>query len=197
MRLVCKHGLALCLAAVLLLGAALAQAKDDADQSGLPTVKLVYGRDIDDLPFYVGVEEGFFREAGVNVELVNIRGEQNILAAVLRGDATCGPISLASLCKLTEKKVPITVVSWLGHAHPGTKCGIHVGKDTKYQTLKDIKGLRVATSGSINSKTMLRHAAALGGYDMDDIRPLWGGRPDNPMQHEAALRSGGLDAFIV
>jgi ABC-type nitrate/sulfonate/bicarbonate transport system substrate-binding protein len=163
----------------------------------LPTVKIVYWRSIDDLPLYVGVEKGYFKEAGVNVELEYIKGEPNVLAAVLRGDVSAGVISLASLIKLAEKKVPIKVVVWMGHAHEKTKCGIHVGADTKYKTLQDVKGMRLATSGSINSKTMLTHALAKGGYTMKDIRPLWGGQPDNPMQYEAALRSGGVDAFIV
>jgi ABC-type nitrate/sulfonate/bicarbonate transport system substrate-binding protein len=163
----------------------------------LPTVKIVYWRSIDDLPLYVGVEKGYFKEAGVNVELEYIKGEPNVLAAVLRGDVSAGVISLASLIKLAEKKVPIKVVMWMGHAHEKTKCGIHVGAQTKYKTLKDVKGMRLATSGSINSKTMLTHALAKGGYTMKDIHPLWGGDPDNPMQYEAALRSGGVDAFIV
>ncbi len=163
----------------------------------LPTVKIVYWRSIDDLPLYVGVEKGYFKEAGVNVELEYIKGESNVLAAVLRGDVNAGYISLASLIKLAEKKVPIKVVMWMGHAHEGTKCGIHVGAQSKYQEVEDLKGIRLATSGSINSKTMLTHALHQGGYTMKDIRPLWGGQPDNPMQYEAALRSGGVDAFIV
>ncbi|MGD9368567.1 MAG: ABC transporter substrate-binding protein [Desulfobacteraceae bacterium] len=169
----------------------------EENRSDLPTVKIVYWRSIDDLPLYVGVEKGFFKEAGVNVALEFIKGEPNVLAAVLRGDVSGGYISLASLIKLAEKKVPVKVVMWMGHAHRGTKCGIHVGAQSKYRTLQDLKGIRLATSGSINSKTMLSHALAKGGYSMQDIRPLWGARPDNPMQHEAALRSGGVDAFIV
>ncbi len=163
----------------------------------LPSVKIVYWRSIDDLPLYVGVEKGFFKQAGINVELEFIKGEPNALAAVLRGDVQGGYISLASLIKLAEKKVPIKVVMWMGHAHEGTKCGIHVGAQTKYQTVHDLKGIRLASGGSINSKTMLTHALAKGGYALNDIRPLWGAEPDNPMQYEAALRSGGVDAFIV
>lgn len=177
---------------ILCVGAFPALAGDD-----LPTIKVIHGRTIDNIALYVGVEEGFFKQAGVNVELMYVKGEQNVLAGVLRGDIDAGEISLCSLCKLAEKKIPIKLVSWLGHAHAKTKCGIHVGKDSKYQDLKDIKGLRLATSGSIAAKTLVRRAAELGGYEMKDIRPLWGGRPDNPMQHEAALRSGGVDAFIV
>jgi ABC-type nitrate/sulfonate/bicarbonate transport system substrate-binding protein len=169
----------------------------EENRSDEPTVKIVYWRSIDDLPLYVGVEKGFFKEAGVNVALEFIKGEPNVLAAVLRGDVGGGYISLASLIKLAEKKVPVKVVMWMGHAHKGTKCGIHVGAQSKYRTLQDLKGIRLATSGSINSKTMLSHALAKGGLRMQDIRPLWGATPDNPMQHEAALRSGGVDAFIV
>jgi ABC-type nitrate/sulfonate/bicarbonate transport system substrate-binding protein len=163
----------------------------------LPTVKLVYWRSIDDLPLYVGVEKGFFKAAGVDVRLEYIKGEPNALAAVLRGDINGGYISLASLIKLAEKKVPVKVVMWMGHAHAGTKCGIHVAAQSKYKTLEDLRGIRLASGGSINSKTMLTHALAKAGYTLQDIRPLWGAKPDNPMQHEAALRSGGIDAFIV
>lgn len=186
-----------CLFILLAMGLAIAPAMAQTASSELPTVKIVYWRSIDDLPLYVGVEKGFFKEAGVNVELKYIKGEPNVLAAVLRGDVNGGYISLASLIKLAEKKVPIKVVMWMGHAHKGTKCGIHVGAQSKYQTLQDLKGIRLATSGSINSKTLLTHALARGGYTLRDIRPLWGGQPDNPMQYEAALRSGGVDGFIV
>jgi len=115
----------------------------------------------------------------------------------MRGDVDGGYISLSSLIKLAEEKTPIKVVSWMGHAHPGTKCGIHVGTQTKYKTLEDLKGIRIATSGSIMVKTLLTHAVHKGGYTLKDIKPMWGATPENPMQHEAALRSGGIDAFIV
>jgi ABC-type nitrate/sulfonate/bicarbonate transport system substrate-binding protein len=169
-----------------------------ADGGGdLPVVKVVYWRSIDDLPLYVGVEKGYFEAAGIKVKLEFIKGEENALAGVIRGDVDAGYISLASLIKLAERKAPIKVVMWMGHAHPGTKCGIHVGAQTGYQSLADVKGMRLASSGSINSKTMLTHALAKGGHTMKDIRALWGGTPDNPMQYEAALRSGGIDGFIV
>ena len=176
---------------------ALQQGSNAVCADELPTVKLVYWRSIDDLPLYVGVEKGFIKDARVNVTLEFISGEPNTLAAVMRGDVNGGYISLSSLIKLAEEKTPIKVVSWMGHAHPGTKCGIHVGADTKYKTLEDLKGIRVATSGSIMVKTLLTHAVHKGGHTLRDIKPMWGATPENPMQHEAALRSGGIDAFIV
>jgi ABC-type nitrate/sulfonate/bicarbonate transport system substrate-binding protein len=192
-----NHGKKIALLVSLVMIVLVSPVAAEENRSELPTVKIVYWRSIDDLPLYVGVEKGFFKDAGVNVALEFIKGEPNALAAVLRGDVNGGYISLASLIKLSEKKVPVKVVMWMGHAHSGTKCGIHVGAQTKYKTLQDLKGIRLATGGSINSKTMLTHALAKGGYAMQDIRPLWSAEPDNPMQYEAALRSGGVDAFIV
>lgn len=80
---------------------AMAQAPSSAENK--PTVKLTYWKSIDDLPLYVAKEEGYFDESGVNVELKFIKGEQNALAAALRGDVNGGYISLASLIKLAEK----------------------------------------------------------------------------------------------
>jgi ABC-type nitrate/sulfonate/bicarbonate transport system substrate-binding protein len=192
-----NHGKKLTLLVALVMIVLVSPVAAEENRPELPTVKIVYWRSIDDLPLFVGVEKGFFQQAGVNVDLEFIKGEPNALAAVLRNDVNGGYISLASLIKLSEKKVPVKVVMWMGHAHKGTKCGIHVGAQTKYRTLQDLKGIRLATGGGINSKTMLTHALAKGGYAMQDIRPLWGATPDNPMQYEAALRSGGVDAFIV
>lgn len=185
------------LSMLLLLAVPAIASSAEVKNENLPTIRVVHDRTIDNIGLYVGIEEGFFEDAGVNVELIYVKGEQNKLAGVMRGDIDCGEISLPSLYKLTEQDLPVKVVVWNGHAHKKTKCGIHVGVNTKYETLQDIKGLRIATSGSIAAKTLLTRAAELGGYELDDLRPLWGGRPDNPMQHEAALRSSGIDAFIV
>lgn len=188
------HGLPFLL---MVLSLAVGPGRIEARAADLPTVKLVYWRSIDDLPLYVGVEKGFFRDAGVNVELEYISGEPNTLAAVLRGDVNGGYISLASLIKLAEEKTPVKVVAWMGHAHSGTKCGIHVGAQTKYESFADLEGIRIASSGSIMVKTLLTHAVAKGGHTLKNVKAMWGAMPENPMQHEAALRSGGIDAFIV
>lgn len=185
------------LAILLILSSTALAAEAPGEAPGLPEVNLTYWRSIDDLPLYVGIEEGFFQAAGVKVNLTYIKGEPNVLAAALKGDVDGGYMSLASMFKLAEKHLPVKVVIWMGHAHAGTKCGIHVAAQSHIHTLAGLKGARIACGGSIMIRTMLTHAAYKGGLTLDDLHPLWGGRPDNPMQHEAALRSGGVDGFIV
>ena len=183
---------------VIVIGmGAIGMAASPKKNKDLQEVNLTYWRSIDDLPLYVGIEKGFFKEVGVKVNLKFIKGEPNVLAAALKGDVDGGYMSLASMFKLAEKKLPIKVVIWMGHAHKGTKCGIHVAAQSNMHQLTDLRGARIATGGSIMVKTLLTHAAHLGKMSLEDLRPLWGATPDNPMQYEAALRSGGVDGFIV
>lgn len=190
MKTFIKWGLCLFLA-VGLLPSNTATAEDP------PVVKIAYRKNIDDLPFYVAIEEGFFAEEGIKLEMILLSGTQNILSASLRGDLHGGPLSPSDAFMLAEKNVPIKVVTWLGHAHPGTKCGIHVAAQSDIHSLSDLKGKRIGVASTINSKILLTEAARQGGLAEDEFRILWGGRPENPMQHEAALRSGGIDGFVV
>jgi NitT/TauT family transport system substrate-binding protein len=129
--------------------------------------------------------------------MVNISGTQNILSASMRGDINGGPLSPSDAFLLAQRKIPIKIVTWLGHAHKGTKCGIHVAAQSDIHALSDLKGRRIGVSTSINSKVLLTEAARKGGVAEKDMTILWGGTPDNPMQYEAALRSGGIDGFVV
>jgi len=185
-----KWSLCFCMAFLLLYGAA-------ASSQELSLIKIVNRADIDDLPLYVAIEEGYFAEQGVKVEMIRLSGTPNVLSAAMRGDIHGGPMSPADAFLLAEKKVPIKIVTWLGHAHPGTKCGVHVAAQSNIHKLSDLKGKRIGVSTSINSKIFLTEIARKGGLKEKDVRILWGGRPDNPMQHEAALRSGGIDGFVV
>ena len=61
MQLLYGRRITLLLMGVFLAVASMAWAAESGqDAADLPTVKLVYERDIDSLPLYVGVEEGFF-----------------------------------------------------------------------------------------------------------------------------------------
>ena len=168
----------------------------NADDS-LPLLRLSYFRDIDELPFYVGLEKGFFEQEGVKVELVRIGGSTNIMAAAIRGEIEGGNIPLPALFHASLRNLPLKLVSWLGTSHPGTKCGIHVSKDSDIRTAKDLKGKRIALSGSIVSKTILSEALDLEGLTMKDVKPMLGIDMQEPMKHEAILKSSQVHAIIT
>ncbi|MBN2419194.1 MAG: ABC transporter substrate-binding protein, partial [Deltaproteobacteria bacterium] len=89
-------------------------------------MKITYGRSIDDLPLYVGLEEKLWEKEGLKVELVRLVGEHNIIAAALHGDIDAGHLDLGGAFHAGLRNIPIKVVAWLGHSHRGTRCGLHV-----------------------------------------------------------------------
>jgi ABC-type nitrate/sulfonate/bicarbonate transport system substrate-binding protein len=166
-------------------------------EEAAPVMKVVYSRSIDDLPLYVGLEEGFWEEEGLSVELVRLTGEQNIIAAALHGDIHAGKLDPGSFFHAVKQKIPVKIVAWLGHAHGGTRCGLHVDAKSGIDSLEDLKGMRIAEAGSITTAMILSEALAAAGLTTDDARLIKGIKLDDAMKHEAALRSKGVDVIVA
>ena len=90
-----------------------------ADSQANPVIRISYGMFIDDLPFYVAMEEQLWEREGLKVELVRLVGETNIMAAALKGDIQGGHIDHPAALHAALKGLPIKVVAWFGRAHKG------------------------------------------------------------------------------
>lgn len=163
----------------------------------LEKITINYGLSVDDLPFYVALEEKFWEQERLDVELVRIKGEANIMAAGMKGEILGGSISLPSAFHAARQGLPFKILAWFGRAHPGTRCGIHVDKESNIHTVKDLKGKRIVHSGSIVTSMILHEALAKEGMSLDDVKIISGIKLDSPMQHEAAIRSKSVDAIII
>ncbi|SPD75342.1 NMT1/THI5 like domain protein [uncultured Desulfobacterium sp.] len=166
-----------------------------AENYPLGVMKVTYGRSIDDLPLYVGLEEGFWEKEGLKVELVRLAGEQNIIAAALHGDIDAGHLGPPSFFHAVIRKIPVKIVAWLGRAHTGTRCGLHADQKSDIKNISDLKGKRIATSGDISARMILRETLIKAGLTFDDIHEIKGIKLDEAMKHEAALRSQGVDVI--
>jgi NitT/TauT family transport system substrate-binding protein len=162
-----------------------------------PVIRLAYSRVIDDLPFFVGIEEGFFEREGVRVELTRLTGATNVLAAVLKDDLQAAVIGWNQAYSAAQQGLPIKVVSWLGRSHKGTRCGLHVRSDSKISGLADLKGKRIAVSADISSRMVVSQALVKGGLSKEDIDLILGLELGEPMQHEAILKTGKVDVIIA
>lgn len=168
-----------------------------ADSQANPVIRISYGMFIDDLPFYVAMEEQLWEREGLKVELVRLVGETNIMAAALKGDIQGGHIDHPAALHAALKGLPIKVVAWFGRAHKGTRCGIHVDAHSGIQNVADMKGKRLAMSGSITAKLFYQELLTQNALKADDIQTIMGIKLDDAMKHEAALRSKGVDAIVA
>jgi NitT/TauT family transport system substrate-binding protein len=165
--------------------------------NGMPVIHLAYSRVIDDLPFFVGIEEGFFEKEGVHVELTRLVGANNILAATMRDDIQAAVLSSAQVFPAAQQALPIKIVAWLGKAHAGTHCGLHVRKDGDIHRLQDLRGKKIAMSNDNMTRMIISEALAKTGMSIRDVEVILGIGSDDPMQHEAVLKSGRVDVVIA
>jgi NitT/TauT family transport system substrate-binding protein len=163
----------------------------------LDKIRVAYNMYVDDLPFYVALEEGMWKKEGLDVELVRMESSADIIAATVKGDIQTGSFDLLSAFLAVRKGLPIKIYAWFGHTHKGTACGIHVDKAGDVKKIEDLKGKRITTSGNILPEMMLREALTQHNMTINDLKTLKGIRIDAAMQQEAALRSAGVDGTVT
>lgn len=168
-----------------------------AVEKSLGVMTITYGRSIDDLPLYVGLEEGFWKQEGLDVRLTRLVGEHNIIAAALHGDIDGGQLDPGGTFHAALRNIPIKIVAWLGHAHTGTRCGLHVDQKSAIYSVKNLKGARIAESGSLTTAMILSETLKMAGLTEKDIRSVKGIKLDDSMKHEAALKSKGVDVIVA
>jgi NitT/TauT family transport system substrate-binding protein len=167
----------------------------DLSPNNIPVIKIAHTRVIDDLPFFVGVEEGFFEREGVKVELVTLTGTTNTLAAVMKNEIQGGIIGATQVFFAAKENIPIKVVAWLGKSHKGTVCGLHVRKSGNVRRVGDLRGKRIVLSSDISSRALISEALDRSGIKLEEVIVDAGLGLDNPMQYEAVLKTGWVDVI--
>ncbi|WP_228022469.1 ABC transporter substrate-binding protein [Streptomyces acidicola] len=154
--------------------------------AGQPTVRLALGVDASYAPFYLAVERGMFKKAGVNVELVKTEGGPAASQAV-----TAGTAQIAANADSTA--LPLMV------ANPGLRTlGVFQSSD---------RYLKVVLRDGIDSPKQIRTMASIGGLGLyathqylkhNDIDPksvkiLESSPPEIP----GMLEQGSIDAYVL
>jgi NitT/TauT family transport system substrate-binding protein len=108
----------------ILLGVALAGGGPDVPRlpspTGGPRLKVLYGRYLSSAPLAIAHAEGFFRDQGLDVELVHLTGNSEATPALIRGDLDVG----AGVLKIADfnaisRGANIRLVADKGHYEPG------------------------------------------------------------------------------
>ncbi|MCC3291605.1 ABC transporter substrate-binding protein [Arthrobacter sp. zg-Y1110] len=152
---------------------------------------------VDVAPIYLGVQEGFFEEEGLELELQPAQGGAAIVPAVMSGSMDFGFSNISSMLVAKSKGLDVQVVT-AGAASTGEDGadfgGILVNPDAGIETAADLAGKKVAvnTLNNINDTTV-RAAVRKAGGDPSGIEFVELAFPDM----QAALERGQVDAIQV
>ncbi|ALM83273.1 ABC transporter substrate-binding protein [Bordetella sp. N] len=146
------------------------------------------------LPFFAAVEKGYFKDAGLDVEVQKFAGAQQVMEGMLAGrcDGSANGVGAANLA-IGEIAQPGMFKIFC--TNPSNAKNVLeefvVAKDSPYKTVADLKGKKIASGPGIQNvtlaKTMLERAGATGATVVE--LPIG--------QHVAAIVAGQVDGVYT
>ncbi|MBO6640177.1 MAG: ABC transporter substrate-binding protein [Roseitalea sp.] len=141
-------------------------------------------------PIYYGIEQGYFAEEGLEIEVRSGEGSSDAINRVASGAADIGVTGIeAVLAAGYEGQLPVRVIFGLYSAKPDA---IFTTADSDIDSIDDLAGRRVATATFSNSNIVWPLIAEMNGLDLENVEVI---------QVDAAsvapmLAAGRVDAAI-
>jgi NitT/TauT family transport system substrate-binding protein len=167
------------------------------DGEGLTQVNVGVIPITDVAPIYLGIEQGFFEDEGLELELTPAQGGAAIVPGVVSGDLDFGFSNVTSMLIARSQGLPIQIVA-NGNSSTGDReedfAAVMVGKDSNVQEITDLEGARIAvnTLNNISDNTISAAVAEAGG-DPATIDYVEMPFPDMG----AALEKGNVDGIAA
>jgi len=189
---------ALFLAIALFLG--MTWAGPAAAQPGTPAkIRVVHVPVLIFAPLYVAIERGYFRQEGLDVELIGTPGGASsfVVLASGRAEVVVGGLG-AALFNAAARGLDFKVVGPVHMEKPPVSTPLVAGKKAydsgQVRSVRDLKGKRVAVNVLGSATEFWLNAALLkGGLTMDDVQVVAVNFPDVP----AALENGAIAAGLL
>ncbi|KHL12160.1 NitT/TauT family transport system substrate-binding protein [Mumia flava] len=192
----------LCIAAGLALALSLTGCggdddSDSADADGVRTVSVGMLPIVPTAAMYAGIEEGFFEDHGIELEIETGQGGAALLPAVMSQELDFSSSNPVSLLTARDKGLDVRVITnWSDEKETPEEAvnAVIAGADGGLDSAADLEGKTVAvnTLNSMGDLT-IREAVRQDGGDPDAVEFLELGFPDMP----AALAGGRVDAVWV
>ena len=193
--------LSMVLGATLLGGAAQAEGAKPARAPLSPPVKVVVGTigSASDVGFFIAADRGYFKDEGLDVHLEFLGSAAKMVPALATNDIQVASGGLnAGLINAIDRDIPLKIVAGKGTLRTGSGYqAFLVRKDIadKVKDFKDLKGLKIATSGGLRTidAIVLRAAVERGGLTLKDVEVVDLAFPEMV----TALAKGAIDAALM
>jgi NitT/TauT family transport system substrate-binding protein len=195
-------------AAILALTATLAACGNEDDTGaaaagdGVTKVTVAVLPFIDVAPVYLGVKQGFFKDAGLDVDVATAQGGAATVTGVVSGDYQFAFTGWLPLMQARQSKVPVHAIANAQYQTPPdkhegaerTNQDVLVPGNSPIKTPADLTGATIAVNALKGvQETLLRNTLEQNGVAQNSVKLVELPFPDMP----AALQSGQVDAAFV
>jgi NitT/TauT family transport system substrate-binding protein len=145
-------------------------------------------------PLTIAEQLGFFRDAGLTPEIVDLPGGSKALEALVGGSADITAGAFDHLIQMQAKNQQIVGVVLFGR-HPTFALAVRTEKAGAYHDPKDLRGMRVGVT-ALGSQTqfMVEYLAIQAGLAPSEISFVSVGSGTGAI---AAIRNGAVDAVVT
>lgn len=166
-------------------------------QDAMTKVRIAYLPNIHALPFYLALEKGYFKDEGLDIEVVKFEAPNQIIDALLSNQVgVAAPGAAAGITAVSQSKKPgtIKIYSVQGGTDTLTNESFVVKADSAIKSFADLKGKKLGHLPGIQWQTISRDILAKNGLEagkdvtlVDLAIPLM----------VPALASGQVDALLA
>jgi NitT/TauT family transport system substrate-binding protein len=185
--------------AAALLTLAACGGSDDAGggggEGGLTPVTIGTQPIVDSAPLYLGVDQGFFEDEGIDLTIESASGGAVVVPSVVSGDYQFGRGNVLSTMIAVDQGLPLTCITNANSTAGAPDFGaVVVPADSPVQSMADLAGRTVSVNTLNNiGDTTIRAVVEEAGGDPQGVQFVEIPFPDAP----AALQGGQVDAAWI
>jgi NitT/TauT family transport system substrate-binding protein len=153
--------------AAMLAGAALLGAAQTAFAQEKLTVRFTWKLKGEYAPLYVALDKGYYKAEGLDVQLSEGNGAQNVLKALASNNEKFGYGPAVAAAQAVTQGLPVKVVALYQTSAP---MGVIAYPDTPLKTPKDLEGKRLAISVGETFGDMIRPFTRVNNVDVSKIQ---------------------------
>jgi NitT/TauT family transport system substrate-binding protein len=144
------------------------------------------------LPLTIAERQGYFKQEGLNVTVVDFKGGSQSLQALMGGSADVVTGAYEHTIRMQTKGQDVRALIELGR-FPGIALGVRTDLAAKVKTAADLKGMKIGVTAPGSSTNMFAaYLLAKNGVKADDVAYI--GVSGGPAA-VAAIKNGGIDAI--
>jgi len=163
---VVKTGIATCLLTALTMAGAPQSVAYGQNLEKL-TVRFTWKLKGEYAPLYVALDKGYYEAEGLDVQLSEGNGAQNVLKALAAGTESFGYGPAVAAAQAVSQGLPVKVVALYQTSAP---MGVIAFPDTPLKNPKDLEGKRLAISVGETFGDMIRPFARINNVDLDKVQ---------------------------